>query len=151
MHENATVMATLGGVRSADQTRAMLDAWIAHWDEHGFGLWVARDSASGAFAGRGGVKHVVVGGRPEIEVAYGFLPAFWGRGFATELAHESVRVGFDVLGLEELVCFTLVTNRASQRVMEKVGFRFERELEHAGLPHRLSRLRAAQWRRTATP
>ena len=58
----------------------------------------------------------------------------------------SVRAGFEELGLADLVCFTLTTNRASQRVMEKVGFGFEREVEHAGLPHLLYRLRAAAWR-----
>jgi RimJ/RimL family protein N-acetyltransferase len=150
MQRDPDTMATLGGVRDASQTRAMLGDWIAHWDAHGFGLWIARDVASGDFAGRGGLKHTVVGGRPEIEVAYGFLPPFWGRGLATELAEASVRAGFAELGLTDLVCFTLATNRASQRVMEKAGFVFERAVEHAGLPHRLSRLRAAEWENRAT-
>ncbi|MBS1107555.1 MAG: acetyltransferase, ribosomal protein N-acetylase [Deltaproteobacteria bacterium] len=78
--------------------------------------------------------------------AYAFLPAFWGRGLATELASASVRAGFAELGLADLVCFTLTKNRASQRVMEKVGFVFERGVEHAGLPHLLYRLRASAWR-----
>jgi RimJ/RimL family protein N-acetyltransferase len=149
MQADAQTMATLGGVRDAAATRRLVDDWIAHWDANGFGLWIARDATTGAFAGRGGVKHTVVGGRPEIEVAYGFLPAFWGRGLATELADASVRAGFAELGLAELVCFTLTTNRASQRVIEKVGFAFERGVEHAGLPHLLYRLRASAWRSVA--
>lgn len=149
MHADPQVMATLGGVRSAALSRALVEAWIAHWDAHDFGLWIARDAETGAFAGRGGLHHVVVGGRPEVEVAYGLLPAFWGRGLATELAAASLRAGFETLGRADLVCFTLVTNRASQRVMEKVGFVFEREVEHANLPHRLYRLRATEWRNAA--
>jgi RimJ/RimL family protein N-acetyltransferase len=146
MHADVQTMATLGGVRDAAATRRMVGEWIAHWDAHGFGLWIARDAATSEFAGRGGLRHTVVGGNPEVEVAYGFLPAFWGRGLATELAEASVRAGFADLHLVDLVCFTLTTNRASQRVMEKVGFAFEREVEHANLPHRLYRLRAARWR-----
>ena len=146
MQADAQTMATLGGVRDPAATRGMVEAWIAHWEQHGFGLWIARDLATGAFAGRGGLKHTVVGDRPEIEVAYGFVPAFWGRGLATELAEASVRAGFEELRLDDLVCFTLTTNRASQRVMEKVGFAFEREVEHANLRHRLYRLHAAAWR-----
>ena len=149
MQSDPQTMATLGGVRDATASRHMLEDWVAHWDAHGFGLWSARDAASGNFAGRGGLKHTFVGGGPEVEVAYGFRPLFWGRGLATELAEASVRAGFSELGLSDLVCFTLTTNRASQRVMEKVGFRFEREVEHAGLPHRLYRLRASTWRRRA--
>ncbi len=81
-----------------------------------------------------------------MEVAYGLLPAFWRRGLATEMAAASVRAGFETLGLADLVCFTLITNRASQHVMQKVGFTFEREVEHAGLPHLLYRLTATEWR-----
>jgi ribosomal-protein-alanine N-acetyltransferase len=146
MYADIQTTATLGGVRDAAAARSMVEDWIAHWDVHGFGLWTARDAATGAFAGRGGIKHVVIGGRTEIEIGYSFLPAFWGRGLATELAEASVRAGFEELHLDELVCFTLTTNRASQRVMEKAGFVFERAVEYAGLPHVLYRLRAAQWR-----
>jgi RimJ/RimL family protein N-acetyltransferase len=73
------------------------------------------------------------------------VPDFWGRGLATELARESVRVGFGVLGVADLVCFTLPTNARSRRVMEKAGFRYERDVEHAGLPHVLYRLRRNDW------
>jgi RimJ/RimL family protein N-acetyltransferase len=149
MHADAHVMATLGGVRSAALSRALVEAWIAHWDAHGFGLWIARDAETGAFAGRGGLQHIVVGGRHEVEVAYSLLPGFWGRGLATEMAAASLRAAFETLGRADLVCFTLVTNRASQRVMEKVGFVFEREVEHASLPHRLYRIRAMEWRNAA--
>jgi RimJ/RimL family protein N-acetyltransferase len=146
MQADPETMATLGGVRDAAVTRRMFEDWSAHWHAHGFGLWSARDAATGAFAGRGGLKHCVVGGRPEVEVVYGFLPSFWGRGLATELAEASVRAGFAELRLGDLVCFTLTTNRASQRVMEKAGFVFERTVEHAGLPHVVFRLRAMEWR-----
>jgi RimJ/RimL family protein N-acetyltransferase len=34
----------------------------------------------------------------------------------------------------------MVENRASRRVMEKLGFEYEREVVHANLPHVLYRL-----------
>ena len=49
------------------------------------------------------------------------------------------QVAFDDLGLGEIVAFTLPTNVASRRVMDKSGFTFERKIEHAGLPHVLYR------------
>ena len=51
-----------------------------------------------------------------------------------------------VLQRPDLVCFTLTTNHASQRVMEKVGFRYECNVLHAGLPHVFYRLTASAWR-----
>ncbi|MGH2968657.1 MAG: GNAT family N-acetyltransferase [Solirubrobacteraceae bacterium] len=60
-------------------------------------------------------------------------------GFATELGAASVRHAFEQLALDVVVAFTLPDNRASRRVMEKLGFEFERDIEHAGLPHVLYR------------
>jgi RimJ/RimL family protein N-acetyltransferase len=140
-HSGAQVMATLGGVRSRNETQRVLDELVAHWEQHGFGYWMAHDRETGAFAGRGGLRRVVIQGRPEVEVGYGLMPERWGQGLATELAVESIRVAFDELKLPELVCFTLPTNRASQRVMEKAGFRYVGETVWANLPHVLYRLR----------
>jgi [ribosomal protein S5]-alanine N-acetyltransferase len=145
MYADPRVMATLGGLRTAEWTANYLGVQIAHWDKHGFGLWTLRDIATGEFAGRGGLRHATVNGKAEIELAYGFLPAFWGRGLATEFARESLRVAFTELKLPELTCFTLPTNLASKRVMEKVGFRYERDIVHFDLPHVLYRLTAAEW------
>lgn len=140
-HSDPRVMATLGGVRSRGETQRVLDELAAHWEQHGFGYWMAHDRATGAFAGRGGLRRVVIESRPEVEVGYGFMSEYWGRGLATELAVESIRVAFDELKLPELVCFTLPTNRASQRVMQKAGFRYVGETIWANLPHVLYRLR----------
>ncbi len=48
--------------------------------------------------------------------------------------------------MTEVVCFTLTTNRASQRVMEKAGFEYERDIVHAGLPHVFYRITASGWK-----
>lgn len=140
MHLDPRVMATLGGVRSPDETREWLAQKMEHWRQYGFGLWMARERKTGRFAGRGGLQHVEIEGRDEIEVGYSFMPDFWGRGFATELALESIHAAFSVLSLTELVCFTLTNNRASERVMQKAGFHYERDLVFKDLPHVLYRL-----------
>lgn len=139
-HSDPQVMATLGGVRTRDETQRVLDELVAHWEQHGFGYWMAHNRETRAFAGRGGLRRVVLDGRPEVEVGYGFMPECWGQGLATELARESIRVAFEELQLPELVCFTLPTNRASQRVMEKAGFRYVGETVWANRPHVLYRL-----------
>jgi ribosomal-protein-alanine N-acetyltransferase len=143
MHADPRVMATLGGVRGDQQTEEFLRGAIAHWERHGFGFWTVRELATGRFAGRGGLLHTAIAGGDDVEVAYAFLEEFWGRGLATELAQESVRVAFGVLGLPDVVCFAVPTNRASRRVMEKIGFRYERDVMHHGLPHVFYRLRRA--------
>ena len=78
-----------------------------------------------------------------MELLYGLVADAWGRGLASELARESLRVAFAELSLPELVAFTLPDNLRSRAVMERAGFRYERDVLHAGLPHVLYRLRAA--------
>jgi ribosomal-protein-alanine N-acetyltransferase len=94
--------------------------------------------------GRGGLQHTFVAGVNEIEVAWAIVPQRWGEGLATELARAAVDVAFDDLGLNQLVAFTLPSNVASRRVMEKAGFIFEREIVHVGLPHVLYRRRRGE-------
>jgi RimJ/RimL family protein N-acetyltransferase len=146
MHRDVDVMATLGGVRSDELSAEILVQLMTHWEQHGFGYWMAHDADSGAFVGRGGLREVVVGGGPEIEVGYALMREYWGRGLATELARACVRVGFDALGRQDLVAFTLPTNDASRRVMQRVGFLYERDVIWAGMPHVLYRLPVEAWR-----
>jgi RimJ/RimL family protein N-acetyltransferase len=72
------------------------------------------------------------------------MPEYWNRGFATEMAEASLDVGFGQLGFPEIGSWTLPGNMASQRVMEKLGFRYERDFEFAGLVHRFYRLAAGE-------
>jgi RimJ/RimL family protein N-acetyltransferase len=142
LYGDPRVMATLGGVRGPEYVGLGLARMLEHWERHGFGVWTMRDAATGAFVGRGGLQHVQLDDRDEVEVLYALVPEFQGRGLATELARESVRVAFEELGLPGLVCFTLETNLASRGVMERAGFRYERAGERAGLPHLFYRLTA---------
>src|SRR5512134_3255498 len=86
MHRDSRVMATLGGVRSDDQTRQFLRDSLQHWDRHGYGLWMFRAKTDGQFVGRGGLRNVHVDGNDAVELAYALMPAFWGSGLATEMA-----------------------------------------------------------------
>lgn len=141
MHNDPRVSPTLGGPMTEDVGLAKHRANLAHWEQYGFGYWVARDRATGQFLGRGGLRHIQLGGRDEVEVGYGFRPEAWGKGHATELAAEAVRIGLDMLQLDSLVAIALPTNIGSRRVMEKVGFNYECDCDWAGLPHVQYRLR----------
>jgi ribosomal-protein-alanine N-acetyltransferase len=127
-------------LRTADQARAVLDSSIRHWDRFGFGVWTVL--LDGDPIGRVGLQHTRLAGRPEVELAWFIHPDHWSRGYATEMAREAVRVGFEVLELDDVVAFTTPANAPSLAVMGKLGMTYEREIEHVGLPHVLYRLRA---------
>jgi ribosomal-protein-alanine N-acetyltransferase len=139
MDQNAQFMLHLGGVRDEAETRVYLERNVAHWADHGFGLWILRDRGTTEVAGRGVLRHLDVEGVDEVEVGYGFLPEFWGRGLATEVACACVGIGQARLGFRSVVAVTLPHHRASQRVMLKAGLMYQRDIVHAGVPHVLYR------------
>ncbi|MBI3411504.1 MAG: GNAT family N-acetyltransferase [Planctomycetes bacterium] len=141
MYQDPAVMATLAGVRTPEATRQYLQSNLNHWEQHGYGLWSMRDPADGRFLGRGGLRNLQVDGVTEVEVSYAVCAEFWRKGFATEMARAYVQVAFEKLDLDNVVCFTLPTNAGSRRVIEKVGFLYERDFIHADLPHVFYRLR----------
>jgi ribosomal-protein-alanine N-acetyltransferase len=140
MHADERVMRTLGGLRTRAETRAMIAALAHHWREHGFGYWVFRDAERGEFVGRGGLRRVEIAEvGPEVEVGWAVAADRWRLGLGTEIALASVEVAFGELGLDSVVAFTLPDNVASRGVMDKAGFRYERDITWASLPHVLYR------------
>jgi RimJ/RimL family protein N-acetyltransferase len=128
----------LGAARTLGHTGAILTADIEHWQRESFGPWLFFDTATGMFVGRCGLRRASVLGRSSVELLYAVRSGLWGAGYATEMAMLAM-VHARRLGLEDVVGFTAVTNRASRRVLEKVGMRYETTFEHAGLPHWLGR------------
>jgi ribosomal-protein-alanine N-acetyltransferase len=141
MDENEAFMALLGGVRDTAGTVAYLEMNVKHWANHRFGMWMLRDAATSALIGRAILRHLDVEGVDEVEVGYGFMPEYWGRGLATEIAQACLGIGFEQLRLPSLVAITTAANLASQRVMMKAGLVHERDIIHAGIPHMLFRTR----------
>jgi RimJ/RimL family protein N-acetyltransferase len=127
LHLDSDASRFLGGVRSPEVTKTYLETSIAHWDQYGFGLWALR-TQDGLFAGRAGIRHILVEDAPEVEIAYTFRQEFWGQGFASEITGALVDIGFRHLSLSSLVGVVFTEHAASRRVLEKSGFVLEREV-----------------------
>jgi len=86
----------------------------------------------GEFAGRAGIRQVVVDDEEEVEIAYTFKRNLWGRGLASEIANALTRLGLLQLKLPSLVGLVSVENAASRRVLEKSDFTLERSTMYHG-------------------
>ena len=88
----------------------------------GWGIWLMLDPAARALVGDIGFK-----GPPDdlhtVEIGYSVLPAFQGRGYATEAARALVAWGFAQPGVRRIVANCRADNGASIRVLEKAGMR----------------------------
>ena len=120
------VGATMGGVWSRETLEQTTTAVDAHWEEHGFGYLMWFERSTGEPIARGGLSRTVFDGAPELEVGWTTTPERWGEGFASELGRAMVEVAFGPLEAPDLVAYTLPHNSASRRVMEKLGFAYEK-------------------------
>ena len=120
------VGATMGGVWTAEQVAGHAAAIGSHWEREGFGYYMWFETATGEPVARGGIARTEFDGVPELEVGWTTVPERWGEGFATELGRAAVDVAFGPLAAPDVVAFTLPHNIASRRVMEKLGFTYEK-------------------------
>jgi RimJ/RimL family protein N-acetyltransferase len=105
---------------AADDT---VERHARHWEEHGFGLWVVIEPASGELAGWIGASHptFVPALADEIEIGWTLRHSSWGRGLATEAARAAAHAASAHLSPERLISLILPTNTRSIAVAKRLG------------------------------
>lgn len=81
--------------------------------------WVVRRSADGQCLGS--IDAEVTDADEATNVGYVFVPAFWGKGYATESVRAVVE-HLSAMGVGRMVATVTVGNTASSKVLEKAGF-----------------------------
>jgi RimJ/RimL family protein N-acetyltransferase len=61
-----------------------------------------------------------------VDLGFAFLPDHWRKGYAYEAAVGAMSYARNVLGLARIVAIVSRDNHPSSRLLEKLGFRFER-------------------------
>jgi RimJ/RimL family protein N-acetyltransferase len=67
-----------------------------------------------------------------VEIGWRLRPDYWGQGLATEAATAVMEYGFRRWGFPRLISVAQPENKASLRIMEKLGMEFERRFQHEG-------------------
>ena len=99
---------------------------VRRWREEGFGEFAVIERSSGELIGYCGLKRLDE--TEEIEIYYGFPKTFWGKGYATEAARAVLKFAFDEANLPRVVGVTNPKNTASQRVLQKIGLKFQGQI-----------------------
>jgi len=112
-------------VRSVDEARRYLrDGPIAMYARTGFGLYLVEHKETGTPIGICGL--ITRDTLEDVDLGFAFLPASWGQGFAAEAAAAVIEYGRAALGLSRIVAIVSQDNVRSERLLGKLGFRFER-------------------------
>ncbi|NBN65591.1 GNAT family N-acetyltransferase [Pannonibacter tanglangensis] len=125
MNADPEVMRHFPAVMSPAETAAMMARMRSKLATDGFGVFPVIRKADGRFVGFVGLNRPAYPVRlpfdPCVEFAWRLVRDAWGQGYATEAARAWMRFGFETLDLDEIVAFTAAGNRASRRVMERLG------------------------------
>jgi len=123
LNADPVVMRHFPATQDRAASDASIDAWQAQLDERGWSNWAVELVASGEFIGFVGlsVPRRLLPFSPCVEIGWRLAQRFWGRGYATEAAREALRVGFEDVGLDEIVSFTALDNAPSRAVMLRIG------------------------------
>jgi RimJ/RimL family protein N-acetyltransferase len=114
---------------SRKQTQITIESIIRHWKNHGFGRWAVICKEDGKLIGMAGFRsHEDIG-----ELVYVLDEPYWGVGLATEIADAILKYGFEVCNFLSIIAMTRPENVASRRVMDKIGMRFEKEVNVYGV------------------
>jgi [ribosomal protein S5]-alanine N-acetyltransferase len=116
-----------------------LPKWIKYYEQHeNYGMWAAVEKSSDEFIGwfhfypaiesKFGTELKIVNDG-EITLGYRLMSASRGKGYATEGSHMLVSKSFIEWDVRRVTSWALADNKASIRVMEKVGLKFEKEFD----------------------
>jgi len=107
----------------ADYAAGRFEHHLSHWEQHGFGLWLAQERVSGQVAGWVGAAHPTY--VPElaeaVEIAWTLRRPFWGQGLASEGAAAAVQSTFAHAVLDEVISLINPANVRSISVAERLG------------------------------
>ncbi|WP_053213857.1 GNAT family N-acetyltransferase [Pseudomonas sp. Q12-87] len=119
-----------GPMTSLAEAQALLNHWLEHWDNHGYGWWaVARNEAPEHLIGFGGIAAHDYLAEQRVNLGYRFAVEAWGQGYATELGSTALAQAFGPLSLPDVFGLVRPGHAASIRVLEKLGMHRFGELD----------------------
>ncbi|MBA5778897.1 GNAT family N-acetyltransferase [Stappia sp. F7233] len=105
----------------ADAASYIATRYRAGYAEHGFGLWLVEENATGATIGVSGL--VRREGLDAPDIGYAFLPAYRGQGYALEAARAVLEIGRSRFRLPRVLAITNPDNAVPHRLLLGLGFR----------------------------
>jgi RimJ/RimL family protein N-acetyltransferase len=123
MNQDPEVMKFFPSLLTPEQSLGLIERQRRHFQDHGFCCYAVELKSSGEFIGFVGLAIPLFEApfMPAVEVGWRIARSHWNKGYATEAAKYVLNLAFNDLNLQEVVSFTAVPNKTSQRVMEKIG------------------------------
>lgn len=115
------------GVRTAaDAERYFQSKILPMYEQRGFGMYLVESKVGTIPMGLCGlVKRDTL---PDVDLGFALLPEFWGKGHAIEAATAVMAHARTSLGLTRLLAIVTPANTPSVRLLQKLGFGFQKTI-----------------------
>ena len=113
-----------------DARKIITDIWLPEYKKYGYARYALIHKADDKLIGFCGLKY-----EPRLEgpdIGYRMLPEYWGKGLGTEAAKATLEYAVQTLGLKKIFGEAVAENVASCRILEKLGFVFEKTYKMEG-------------------
>lgn len=110
--------------RSIEETRGYLQYVISEYDQGLMQDWGIEHRQTGAFIGTAGYFFWDESHR-RAELHYCLAKAYWRQGLMPEALRAIIAFGFERMGLHRVEAKTFPANSGSERVLQKIGMRYE--------------------------
>jgi len=118
-------------LESEDEAKRIISQiFLSDYKKYGYGRWAAVYKPENKIIGFAGLKYLK--SISETDIGYRFLPKYWGKGIATEIATEIIYYGFNTLNLSRIIGIAHPDNIASCKVLGKIGMELFKKDEHEG-------------------
>lgn len=122
-------------VKSIDEITRVIEMLKIQYKENGIARWAVVDKLTNECVGWSGLKYFNGPFNHHTnfyELGYRFKKQHWGKGFATESSNAILDYGFKNLNVDSIFAITDPKNVNSQKVLTKLGFRFEETFDYDG-------------------
>lgn len=110
-----------------DAKNYLINGPMASYRENGFGLYLVQLKSNKTPIGMCGLVN-----RPtlkDVDIGFALLPEYEGKGFGFESALATMEYAQKELNLEKIVAITSKHNGRSQKLLERIGLKFEKLIE----------------------
>lgn len=118
------------GIRTIDDSKKYIqDGPMEMYEEHGIGLCVVELKESTTPIGVCGL--IQRDFLKDVDLGFGFLSKYWGKGYAYEAAQGTLTYGVEELGYHRIAGFTSLDNEKSANLLQKLGMKDEGKIKYA--------------------
>ncbi|EPC8421210.1 N-acetyltransferase [Bacillus wiedmannii] len=113
-----------------DAKKYILNGPVDMYNKMGFGLYLVERKEDLTPLGMCGL--IKRDSLEDVDIGFAFLEKFRSNGYGFESASAVIQYGVQKLGLKRIVAITTIDNTNSGKLLEKIGFQFEKIISDSG-------------------